>query len=243
MPRRSALPTRASNGALGDAACLSFYPKRIWALTATRHGRFEFPRNSPSAFERCATHGQTAKYFSSEPGWKQPLDEIQAVFSSLASFRNWRAPPATPPSTRPIESNSRRDAAHRSEGFEHVFHQSPIRIETPATRCKQISGVNEKSDCPSIIRIHCICSRSYASVGHKPGDFRIPSRRARKCFRCHVSGIAQENRGAFVEAHRDFLKCKFFRAVRIISQVRRARAEKRKVRSMNAVWSDFAARG
>src|SRR6267142_416026 len=79
-------------GSLGDAACLSFYPtKNLGAYGDAGM----VVSNSLELSERIRTlrnHGQTAKYFSSEPGWNNRLDELQAAILrvKLRHLSNWQ---------------------------------------------------------------------------------------------------------------------------------------------------------
>src|SRR6267142_4636755 len=79
-------------GSLGDAACLSFYPtKNLGAYGDAGM----VVSNSKELSERIRTlrnHGQTAKYFSSEPGWNNRLDELQAAILrvKLRHLSNWQ---------------------------------------------------------------------------------------------------------------------------------------------------------
>src|SRR6266436_5461370 len=79
-------------GSLGVAACVSFYPtKNLGAYGDAGM----VVSNSKELSERIRTlrnHGQTAKYFSSEPGWNNRLDELQAAILrvKLRHLSNWQ---------------------------------------------------------------------------------------------------------------------------------------------------------
>src|SRR5258707_7639884 len=79
-------------GSLGDAACLSFYPtKNLGAYGDAGLGVSNFPEFSEH-IRTLRNHGQTAKYFSTEPGWNNRLDELQAAILrvKLRHLSNWQ---------------------------------------------------------------------------------------------------------------------------------------------------------
>src|SRR5438445_283830 len=120
------------DGSLGHAACLSFYPtKNLGAYGDAGM----VVSNSKELSERIRTlrnHGQTAKYFSSEPGWNNRLDELQAAILrvKLRHLSNWqRARQASAAEyTRLLNQVPGVMPPVTPEGFEHVFHQYTIRI-------------------------------------------------------------------------------------------------------------------
>src|SRR5712664_2666814 len=120
-------------GSLGDAACLSFYPtKNLGAYGDAGM----VVSNSPELSEHIRTlrnHGQTAKYFSTEPGWNNRLDEIQAAILrvKLRHLSNWqRARQANAAEyTHLLNQIPGVIPPIAPEGFEHVYHQYTIRIE------------------------------------------------------------------------------------------------------------------
>src|SRR5437879_1750434 len=120
-------------GSLGHAACLSFYPtKNLGAYGDAGM----VVSNSPELAERIRTlrnHGQTAKYFSTEPCWHNRLDELQAAILrvKLRHLSNWqRARQASAAEyTRLLNQVPGVMPPVTPEGFEHVFHQYTIRVE------------------------------------------------------------------------------------------------------------------
>lgn len=160
-------------GSLGDVACLSFYPTKnlgacgdagmILTNSAELAGRLRTLRN----------HGQTAQYFSSEPGWNSRLDEIQAAILrvKLRHLEGWQsarqahaaeyaklllvipgiAPPLVP------------------EGYEHVYHLYTVRVEKRDAVQRFLSerGIGSGVYYPVPLHLQTL----YAQLGHKTGDF------------------------------------------------------------------------
>lgn len=162
-----------STGALGDAACLSFYPTKN--LGAYGDAGMVVTNSSEMAvrLKSLRNHGQSGKYVSTEPGWNSRLDEIQAAVLrvKLRHLPEWQrarqahaatytklllgipgvAPPLTP------------------EGYEHVFHQYTIRVER---RDALVHSLNERKIGNAVyypVPLHL--QPLYASLGHKAGDF------------------------------------------------------------------------
>jgi len=67
------------------------------------------------------------------------------------------------------------------EGFEHVFHQYTIRIERRDALQHFLSERKIGSTVYYPYPLHL--QPLYASLGHKPGDFRTPNAPRKKCFR------------------------------------------------------------
>lgn len=160
-------------GALGDVACLSFYPTKnlgaygdggmIVTNSAEMANRLRILRN----------HGQTGKYVSAEAGWNSRLDEIQAAVLrvKLRHLSKWQqarqthaamyaklllgipgiAPPLVP------------------EGYEHVFHQYTIRVERRDALQQVLTARKIGSAVYYPVPLHL--QPLYQSLGHQPGDF------------------------------------------------------------------------
>jgi dTDP-4-amino-4,6-dideoxygalactose transaminase len=165
-------------GSLGDAACMSFYPTKIWAygdagMVATnskRQPRIRTLRN----------HWQSAKYVSSEPGWNSRLDEIQAAILrvKLRHLPEWQRArqghaaaytklllgiPGVMPPLIP-------------EGYEHVFHQYTIRVERRDALMKFLS--ERKIGGSVYYPVHCLQRSAFA--GAQAGDFPHAERAAQE---------------------------------------------------------------
>jgi dTDP-4-amino-4,6-dideoxygalactose transaminase len=169
-------------GSLGDAACLSFYPtKNLGAYGDAGM----VVSNSKELSERIRTlrnHGQTAKYFSSEPGWNNRLDEIQAAILrvKLRHLSNWqRARQANAAEyTRLFREVRGVMPPLAPEGFGHVYHQYTIRIER---RDALQQFLSERKIGSTVYYPHPLHLQPlYASLGHKPGDFPHAERAAQE---------------------------------------------------------------
>jgi dTDP-4-amino-4,6-dideoxygalactose transaminase len=197
-------------GSLGDAACFSFYPtKNLGAygdagLVTT---------NSTELAERIRTlrnHGQTAKYFSSEPGWNNRLDEIQAAILrvKLRHLADWQ---------RARQANAAEYARLLNqvpgvmppvvpEGYEHVFHQYTIRVER---RDALQQFLSERKIGSTVYYPHPLHLQPlYASLGHKAGDFPHAERAAQEVLSLPMyPELRKEQIARVVEAIVEFLKC------------------------------------
>ncbi len=167
-------------GALGDVACISFYPTKnlggygdagmIVTNSAELDTRLRTLRN----------HGQVSRYNSVEPGWNSRLDEIQATILrvKLRHLQQW-------------ESARRSHAAHYSrllapvgavktphypDGYEHVFHQYTIRV--PRSDALQKFLTERKIGNAVYYPVPLHLQQIYASLGHQRGSFPESERAA-----------------------------------------------------------------
>ncbi len=197
-------------GSLGHAACLSFYPtKNLGAYGDAGM----VVSNSPELAERIRTlrnHGQTAKYFSTEPGWNNRLDELQAAILrvKLRHLANWqRARQANAAEyTRLLSQIPGVMPPITPEGFEHVFHQYTIRVERRDALQNFLSEREIGSTVYYPYPLHL--QPLYASLGHKPGDFPHAERAAQEVLSLPMyPELRKEQIARVVEAIADFLKC------------------------------------
>jgi dTDP-4-amino-4,6-dideoxygalactose transaminase len=197
-------------GSLGDAACLSFYPtKNLGAYGDAGM----VVSNSPELAERIRTlrnHGQTAKYFSTEPGWNNRLDELQAAILrvKLRHLSNWqRARQANAAEyTRLLNQIPGVMPPVTPEGFEHVFHQYTIRVERRDALQQFLSERKIGSTVYYPYPLHL--QPLYASLGHKPGNFPHAERAAQEVLSLPMyPELRAEQIARVVEAIADFLKC------------------------------------
>ena len=197
-------------GSLGDAACLSFYPtKNLGAYGDAGM----VVSNSLELSERIRTlrnHGQTAKYFSSEPGWNNRLDELQAAILrvKLRHLSNWQhARQANAAEyTRLLNQIPGVIPPIAPEGFEHVFHQYTIRIER---RDALQQFLSERKIGSAVYYPHPLHLQPlYLSLGHKPGDFPHAERAAQEVLSLPMyPELRQEQIARVVETIAEFLKC------------------------------------
>jgi dTDP-4-amino-4,6-dideoxygalactose transaminase len=199
-----------ATGSLGDAACLSFYPTKN--LGAYGDAGMVLS-NSPELSEHIRTlrnHGQTAKYFSSEPGWNNRLDELQAAILrvKLRHLPNWqRARQANAAEyTRLLNQIPGVMPPIAPEGFEHVFHQYTIRVEKRDALQTFLSERKIGSTVYYPYPLHL--QPLYASLGHKPGDFPHSERAAQEVLSLPMYPELRKGQIARVaETIAEFLKC------------------------------------
>src|ERR1700674_1366310 len=197
-------------GALGDAACLRFYPKKNLGAYGDAG---MVVSNSPGLSERIRTlrnHGQTAKYFSTEPGWNNRLDELQAAILrvKLRHLSNWqRARQANAAEyTRLLNQIPGVMPPITPEGFEHVFHQYTIRVERRDALQNFLSERKIGSTVYYPYPLHL--QPLYASLGHKPGDFPHAERAAQEVLSLPMyPELRAEQIARVVETIADFMKC------------------------------------
>jgi dTDP-4-amino-4,6-dideoxygalactose transaminase len=160
-------------GSLGDIACLSFYPTKNLGACGDAGMILTNSAELAARLRTLRNHGQTAQYFSSEPGWNSRLDEIQAAILrvKLRHLADWQsarqahaaeyaklllvipgiAPPLVP------------------EGYEHVFHLYTVRVEKRDAVQRFLSerGIGSGVYYPVPLHLQTL----YAQLGHKSGDF------------------------------------------------------------------------
>jgi dTDP-4-amino-4,6-dideoxygalactose transaminase len=197
-------------GSIGDAACISFYPtKNLGAYGDAGM----VVTNSPQIAERIRTlrnHGQSAKYFSSEPGWNSRLDEMQAAILrvKLRHLSNWqRARHSNAVEyTRLLNQIPGVMPPIIPDGFEHVFHQYTIRVERRDALQQFLSARKIGSTVYYPYPLHL--QPLYASLGHKPGDFPHAERAAQEVLSLPIyPELPKEQIARVVDAIAEFLKC------------------------------------
>jgi dTDP-4-amino-4,6-dideoxygalactose transaminase len=197
-------------GALGDAACFSFYPTKN--LGAYGDAGL-ITTNSLELAARIRTlrnHGQTGKYLSSEPGLNSRLDEIQAAILrvKLRHLSNWQAARQANAAeyTRLLNQIPGVMPPAAPEGFEHVFHQYTIRVEQ---RDALHQFLSERKIGSTVYYPHPLHLQPlYASLGHKPGDFPHSERAAQEVLSLPMyPELRKEQIARVVEAIAEFLKC------------------------------------
>jgi dTDP-4-amino-4,6-dideoxygalactose transaminase len=195
-------------GSLGDAACISFYPtKNLGAYGDAGM----VVSNSPELAERVRTlrnHGQTTKYFSSEPGWNNRLDEIQAAILrvKLRHLSNWqRARQANAAEyTGLLREVPGVMPPFVPEGYEHVYHQYTIRIERRDALQKYLSDRN--IGCTVYYPYPLHLQPLYASLGHQAGDFPHSERAAQEVLSLPMyPELRKEQIARVVESIKDFI--------------------------------------
>jgi dTDP-4-amino-4,6-dideoxygalactose transaminase len=160
-------------GALGDIACISFYPTKNLGAYGDAGMIVTDSGETDTRLRTLRNHGQASRYSSVEPGWNSRLDEIQAAILrvKLRYLRDW-------------ERARRTHAAHYSrllafvnavktpqtpDGYEHVFHQYTIRVPHRDQLQKYLSDRKIGSAVYYPVPLHL--QPIYASLGHGRGTF------------------------------------------------------------------------
>jgi dTDP-4-amino-4,6-dideoxygalactose transaminase len=167
-------------GALGDMACVSFYPtKNLGAygdagMIVTNSGEID------ARLRILRNHGQASRYSSVEPGWNSRLDEIQAAILrvKLRYLGDWERARRTHAAhySKLLASVSEVKTPKTPEGYEHVFHQYTIRVprRNELQKCLSDRMIGNAVYYPVPLHLQPI----YASLGHGPGSFPEAERAA-----------------------------------------------------------------
>ncbi len=197
-------------GSLGDAACISFYPTKNLGAYGDAGMVVSNSLELAKRIRTLRNHGQTTKYFSSEPGWNNRLDEIQAAILrvKLRHLSNWqRARQANAAEyTRLCREVPGVMPPFVPEGYEHVFHQYTIRIEQRDALQKFLSDRKIASTVYYPYPLHL--QPLYSSLGHKPGDFPHSERAAQEVLSLPMyPELRQEQIARVVESIKNFTTC------------------------------------
>ena len=159
-------------GALGDIACFSFYPTKNLGACGDAG---MVVTNSPELAARVRilrNHGQKEKYVSSEAGWNNRLDELQAAILrvKLRHLPKWqRARQAHAAEyTRYFSQIPGVMPPLAPEGYEHVYHQYTIRVEDRDALQRLLAEQKIGSTVYYPVSLHL--QPLYASLGYKRGD-------------------------------------------------------------------------
>jgi dTDP-4-amino-4,6-dideoxygalactose transaminase len=167
-------------GSLGDVACLSFYPTKNLGACGDAGMVVTNSAEIAARLRTLRNHGQTAKYFSSEPGWNSRLDELQAAILrvKLRHLADWQSARQSHAAeyTRQFSEIPGVMPPIAPEGYEHAFHQYTIRIEQRDALQRALSDVKIGSAVYYPVPLHL--QPLYASLGHKRGDFPHAERAA-----------------------------------------------------------------
>lgn len=197
-------------GSLGDAACLSFYPTKNLGAYGDAGMVLSNSAELSEHIRMLRNHGQTAKYFSSEPGWNNRLDELQAAILrvKLRHLPDWQRARQENAAeyTRLLNQIPGVMPPIAAEGFEHVFHQYTIRVEKRDALQHFLSERKIGSTVYYPYPLHL--QPLYASLGHKPGDFPHSERAAQEVLSLPMyPELRKEQIARVVEAIAEFLKC------------------------------------
>jgi dTDP-4-amino-4,6-dideoxygalactose transaminase len=118
-------------GALGDAACISFYPTKNLGAYGDAGMIVTNSAEMDVRLRTLRNHGQSSRYSSVEPGWNSRLDEIQAAILrvKLRYLREWEATRRSHAAmyTKLLEPVKAVRTPQIPARYEHVFHQYTIR--------------------------------------------------------------------------------------------------------------------
>jgi dTDP-4-amino-4,6-dideoxygalactose transaminase len=167
-------------GALGDIACVSFYPtKNLGAygdagMILTNSGEIN------ARLRTLRNHGQASRYSSVEPGWNSRLDEIQAAILrvKLRYLSHWERARSAHAAhySRLLASVREVETPQTPEGYQHVFHQYTIRVPRRNDLQKYLSDRTIGNAVYYPVPLHL--QPIYASLGHGPGAFPEAERAA-----------------------------------------------------------------
>jgi dTDP-4-amino-4,6-dideoxygalactose transaminase len=167
-------------GALGDVACISFYPTKNLGAYGDAGMIVTNSSEMDARLRTLRNHGQSSRYSSLEPGWNSRLDEIQAAVLrvKLRYLRDWER------ARRSLAAlYSKMLAAVESvrtpkipAGYEHVFHQYTIRVPRRDELQKFLSERNIGNAVHYPVPLHL--QPIYAKLGHHKGTFPHAERAA-----------------------------------------------------------------
>ena len=169
-------------GALGDIACFSFYPTKNLGACGDAGMVVTNSQELAARVRILRNHGQKEKYVSSEAGWNNRLDELQAAILrvKLRYLPKWQ---------RNRQAHAAEYTGYFSqipgimpplapEGYEHVFHQYTIRVEDRDALQRLLSQQKIGSAVYYPVPLHL--QPLYASLGYKRGDFPHAEHAARE---------------------------------------------------------------
>jgi dTDP-4-amino-4,6-dideoxygalactose transaminase len=118
-------------GALGDVACISFYPTKNLGAYGDAGMIVTSSSEMDVRLRSLRNHGQASRYNSVEPGWNSRLDELQAAILrvKLRYLREWEQARRAHAAEygrllAPVKSVK---TPQTPQGYAHVFHQYTIR--------------------------------------------------------------------------------------------------------------------
>jgi dTDP-4-amino-4,6-dideoxygalactose transaminase len=193
VAKRSAIPIVEDNaqaigatykgkptGALGDVACISFYPTKNLGAYGDAGMIVTNSSEMDTRLRTLRNHGQSSRYSSVEPGWNSRLDEIQAAVlrAKLRYLREWERARRSLAAMyskmlAPVESAR---TPQIPAGYEHVFHQYTIRVPRRNELQKFLSERNIGSAVYYPVPLHL--QPIYAKLAHHKGTFPHAERAA-----------------------------------------------------------------
>jgi dTDP-4-amino-4,6-dideoxygalactose transaminase len=181
-------------GSLGRLGCLSFYPSKNLGAYGDAGMIVTDDEKLATRLRALRNHGQTGRYLSTERGWNSRLDELQAAILrvKLRHLADWTA-------TRQAHARHYDSLLRDLPGItlprvpadrEHVYYLYTLRVAGRAAE-KDPSGATRSDVVQQRLADRGIVSvvyypvplhlqPLYASLGGKPGNFRISERASRE---------------------------------------------------------------
>src|SRR6266852_9562205 len=160
-------------GALGDVACISFYPTKNLGAYGDAGMIVTNSAEMDTRLRTLRNHGQSSRYHSVEPGWNSRLDEIQAatLCGTLRSLRDWESERclhaaeysnllAAIPAVR---------TPYVPDGYEHVYHQYTMRVSQRDALQKFLTERKIGNAVYYPVPLHL--QPIYSGLGHRRGSF------------------------------------------------------------------------
>jgi dTDP-4-amino-4,6-dideoxygalactose transaminase len=197
-------------GSFGDAACFSFYPTKNLGAYGDAGMIVSNSAELAAHLGTLRNHGQTAKYWSSEPGWNSRLDEIQAAVLrvKLRHLAEWQATRRSHAAeyTRLLQQVPGIMPPHEPEGLEHVYHQYTIRTEQRDALQQHLAARRIGTTVYYPFPLHL--QPLYAQMGHRAGDFPHAERAAQEVLSLPMyPELRKDQIARVVEAIAEFMKC------------------------------------
>jgi dTDP-4-amino-4,6-dideoxygalactose transaminase len=167
-------------GALGDLACISFYPTKNLGAYGDAGMIVTNSSEMDARLRTLRNHGQSSRYSSVEPGWNSRLDEIQAAILrvKLRYLREWECLRRDHAAmySKLLEPVKAVRTPQIPAGYEHVFHQYTIRV-TRRDELQQFLSERKIGNAvyyPVPLHLQPI----YLKLGHRSGSFPEAERAA-----------------------------------------------------------------
>jgi dTDP-4-amino-4,6-dideoxygalactose transaminase len=189
-------------GSMGRAGCLSFYPSKNLGAYGDAGMIVTDDEKLATRLRALRNHGQTGRYLSTERGWNSRLDELQAAILrvKLRHLADW---------TAARQAHARRYGSLLRDlpgitlprvpaGREHVYYLYTIRVlgRVAGRAAGGAVGSDPGGEARSDVVQQRLADRGitsvvyypvplhlqplYASLGGKPGDFRVSERASRE---------------------------------------------------------------
>jgi dTDP-4-amino-4,6-dideoxygalactose transaminase len=167
-------------GALGDVACISFYPTKNLGAYGDAGMIVTNSSETDARLRTLRNHGQSSRYNSVEPGWNSRLDELQATILrvKLRYLRDWENARRSHAAeySKLLDPVSAVKTPNIPEGNQHVFHQYTIRAQRRDELQKFLTDRKIGNAVYYPVPLHL--QPIYAGLGHQRGSFPESERAA-----------------------------------------------------------------